>query len=56
MNEETKAFWPRIRNRKRKWCFSAKIEDFVIWYNDIEERYNLGRYIKYGHIEACQVD
>jgi len=67
LNNEQKNFWDIIKIEPEKWQEKEYGNDGngfwvvgllgreVIWYNDIEEGFNVSKYIKYGEIEdyAC---
>lgn len=68
MDNEEFELWSKIRIEPKKWEENemgregdgfyavAIIEDYVLWYNDIEDGYNLTKFITYGKIPRYQVN
>lgn len=68
MNAKAAELWSKISIAPEKWeevemgeegegfYVVAIIEDWIIWYNDIEDGYNLSQFKEYGHIPEYQVE
>lgn len=68
MDAKATELWSKISITPKKWeelemgeegkgfYVVAIIEDWIIWYNDIEDGYNLSQFKEYGHIPEYQVE
>jgi hypothetical protein len=68
MDVKAAELWSKISIAPEKWeevemgeegegfYVVAIMEDWIIWYNDIEDGYNLSKFKEHGHIQGYQVE
>lgn len=68
LNDETLAFWKSIKIAPEKWIENefgnegggfwvvAIYKNYVIWYNDIEEGFNISEFNHKGHIQEYNAE